>query len=193
MARRTFGGVVDSLPETPAGPLPASLWTGIDYGSGDRPAIRDSSANHVDVRGSHVIVEQLQAYTTPGTVWTDPECEDQPVGWRTGFTIQRGADHVTIRNSLAYGNTAGVHVHRESRFGRVLHNELRDNVIMSRNTNDGGNVAMYAGETTAAFSAGGSVSVTAGDGTSTAADHQSARSCGHSSTDVCPARATPGR
>jgi hypothetical protein len=109
------------------------------YGTGARPAIRDSGANHVDVRGSYVIVEQLQAYTTEGTVPTDPGCEDQPYGWRTGFTIQRGAEHVTIRNSLAYGNTAGVHVHREARYARVLHNELRDNVIMSRLTDDGGN------------------------------------------------------
>jgi hypothetical protein len=108
------------------------------YGQGARPAIRDSSANHVDVTGAHLVIEQLQAYTTPGTVPTDPGCADQPVAWRTGFTINRGATHVTLRDSLAFGNTAGVHIHREARFNHVLHNELRDNVLMSVNTDDGG-------------------------------------------------------
>ncbi len=108
------------------------------YGQGERPAIRDSNANHVDVTGTHLVLEQLQAYTTPGTVPIDPNCEDQPVAWRTGFTINRGASNVTIRDSLAFGNTAGVHVHREASFNHVLHNELRDNQFMSVNTDDGG-------------------------------------------------------
>ncbi len=108
------------------------------YGEGALPAIRDSSLNHVDVTGSFLVIEQLQAYTSPGVVPVDERCANQPVGWRTGFTLQHGARNVTIRHSLAYGNTAGIHVTRGARHNRLLHNELRDNVVMSVNTNDGG-------------------------------------------------------
>lgn len=107
------------------------------YGDGPRPGIRDSSSNHVDISGQHLVVEHVRAFTTPGTVWTDPSCQDQPVAWRTGFTLQGSARHVTIRFSEAYGNTAGVHVTRGASFNRILHNDLYDNVIMSRNTPGG--------------------------------------------------------
>jgi hypothetical protein len=108
------------------------------YGEGARPVVRDSSLNHVDISGSYVIVEHLHALTSPGTVWEDPGCAMQPVGWRTGFTIQHGASHVTIRHSRADGNTAGVHVTRGASHNRIVHNELVENVLMSVNTNDGG-------------------------------------------------------
>ena len=108
------------------------------YGEGARPVVRDSGLNHVDISGSYVIVEHLHARTTPGTVWEDPACAMQPVGWRTGFTIQHEARHVTIRHSRAEGNTAGVHVTRGASHNRIVHNELVGNVIMSVNTNDGG-------------------------------------------------------
>src|SRR5690606_168132 len=92
----------------------ASEWPIIigSYGTGALPIIRDSSANHVDISGSHVIVQYLHATTTPGTVWTDSKCQNQPVAWRTGFTFQGSARHVTLRNSRADGNTAGVHLTR---------------------------------------------------------------------------------
>jgi hypothetical protein len=108
------------------------------YGEGPRPVIRDSGANHVDVSGSHVIVEQLRVFTSPGEVSVDGGCRDQPVGWRTGFTLQHEASHVTIRDSRAHGNTAGVHITSGSSHNRVLHNELHDNVIMSVNSDNGG-------------------------------------------------------
>lgn len=121
-------------------------WSGNDtwpvtvgaYGEGPRPEIRDSGANHVDISGSYVVVDSLRAFTTPGTLPVDASCEDQPVAWRTGFTIQGGAHHVTVQNARADGNTAGVHINRGSSQNRVLHNELHDNIVMSTNTNDGG-------------------------------------------------------
>ncbi len=108
------------------------------YGEGALPAIRDSSLNHVDVTGSFVVIEQLQAFTSPGAVPVDEQCANQPVGWRTGFTLQHEANNVTIRHSLAYGNTAGIHITRGSRHNRLLNNVLTGNVIMSVNTDDGG-------------------------------------------------------
>ena len=108
------------------------------YGEGPLPAIHDSSLNHVDITGSHVIIEHLQAFTSAGSVPVEARCEDQPVAWRTGFTLQHGAHHVTIRHSLSYGNTAGIHVTRGASHNRLVNNELRDNVIMSVNTDNGG-------------------------------------------------------
>jgi len=60
------------------------------------------------------------------------------VAWRTGFTFQGSAQHVTLRNSRSDGNTAGVHLTRGSSFNRVINNDLVDNVIMSVNSNNGG-------------------------------------------------------
>lgn len=108
------------------------------YGEGPLPAIHDSGLNHVDVTGSHLIIEHLQAFTSPGAVPVDGRCDNQPVAWRTGFTLQGGAHHVTIRHSLAYGNTAGIHVTYGASHNRLVNNELRDNVVMSVNTDNGG-------------------------------------------------------
>lgn len=108
------------------------------YGSGGLPIIRDSGSNHVDISGSHIVVQYLHATTSPGTVWTDSRCQQQPVAWRTGFTFQGSAHHVTLRRSRADGNTAGVHLTRGARFNRVIDNDLVDNVIMSVNSNNGG-------------------------------------------------------
>ncbi|MBA2665500.1 MAG: hypothetical protein H0U69_00530 [Trueperaceae bacterium] len=88
----------------------------------------------MNISGSYLIIEQLQAFTTAGTLPVDRGCANQPVAWRTGFTLQSSAHHVTIRHSLAFGNTAGIHVGRGAHHNRILHNELRDNVVLSRNT-----------------------------------------------------------
>lgn len=107
------------------------------YGDGERPAIHDSDDNHVVITGSHVVVEGLRAFTSPGTFPTDPGCEDQPFGWRTGFTVADGAGHVTIRGAQAYGNTIGVHVKHGAHHVRVVDNELFANVALARNTPGG--------------------------------------------------------
>lgn len=108
------------------------------YGEGSLPTIHDALGNNVDVYGSHLIIENLAARTSPGTVPVDPACRDQPVGWRTGFTVQHEAHDITIRFSQASGHTAGIHVTRGARHNRIVNNELRDNTVMSINTDDGG-------------------------------------------------------
>lgn len=108
------------------------------YGEGPLPLIHDALGNNVDIYGSRLVIEHLDAVTSPDAVPTDPLCRDQPVGWRTGFTIQHEANNVTIRYSRASGHTAGVHVTRGASHNRIVNNELVDNVIMSINTDDGG-------------------------------------------------------
>lgn len=108
------------------------------YGEGSLPTIHDALGNNVDIYGSHVIVENLATTTSPGTVPVDPQCRDQPIGWRTGFTVQHEANNVTIRFSKASGHTAGVHVTLGASHNRIVNNLLIDNTVMSINTDDGG-------------------------------------------------------
>lgn len=108
------------------------------YGEGAPPLIHDALGNNVEVYGTWVIIEHLATLTSPGTVAVDNQCRDQPVGWRTGFTVQHEANNVTIRFSRASGHTAGVHVTRGASHNRIVNNLLSDNVIMSINTDDGG-------------------------------------------------------
>jgi hypothetical protein len=108
------------------------------YGQSELPGIRDSSSNHVDIFGSYLVIEHIRAFTSPGQVPVDRNCQNQPFGWRTGFTLQGQARYVTIRHSEAYGNTAGVHITRTASHNRIIYNHLHDNILMSVNTNDGG-------------------------------------------------------
>jgi hypothetical protein len=107
------------------------------YGDGERPAIRDSRDNHIVITGSHVVVEGLRSFTSPGTFATESGCQDQPVGWRTGFTVADGAGHVTIRGSQAYGNTIGVRISHGAHHVHVVDNELFANVALAKNTPGG--------------------------------------------------------
>ncbi len=108
------------------------------YGEGSMPMIHDADRNNVDVYGRYLIIEHVATETSAGTVWRDPNCADQPVGWRTGFTVQHEAHHVEIRHVSAVGHTAGIHLTHGASHNRITNNELRDNVLMSVNTDDGG-------------------------------------------------------
>lgn len=108
------------------------------YGEGTPPIVRDSRQNNVDVYGSYIVVEHVWGATEPFSLPLDAECGDQPVAWRSGFTVQHEAHNVTLRYVIASGNTAGVHLTRGAQRVHLLHSQLIDNVVMSVNSNDGG-------------------------------------------------------
>lgn len=109
------------------------------YGEGAAPRIGDSRLNNVEVLGAHVIVEHLSTFTTLEQLPVDAHCRDQPIAWRSGFTAQHSSHDVTLRYLRASGHTVGVHITRGADNVQVLHSLLTNNVVMSTNTNDGGN------------------------------------------------------
>jgi len=124
------------------GPLNA-FWRGTSsrpvrigaYGRGARPRIENAPVAAVDIRGSNQIMEYLDVRFDPPP--GDPNCANQPVGWRTGFSFS-GAAHNTVRLSRASGFTAGVFLSRSSRNNRIVRNTLVGNTVMSVNTDNGG-------------------------------------------------------
>jgi hypothetical protein len=107
------------------------------YGTGALPTIENApDGNVVVIRGSYQVLERLRARADapPG----DPNCENQPVGWRAGFVFEGTASYNTLRHSIATELTAGVHIGTSSHHNRVISNRLINNTYMSVNTNDGG-------------------------------------------------------
>jgi hypothetical protein len=126
------------------GPLYAK-WTGTAdapitiaaYSEGNVPLVKghDAQGNVIKVTGSYQVLDGLQA--TANAPAADPNCQNQPVGWRIGFAFYGGA-YNTVQNSKAFGLTAGVHLSGASHHNRVLSNALVDSKNMSVNTNNGG-------------------------------------------------------
>ncbi len=108
------------------------------YGEGTPPVVSMARQNNIDVYGTHIVVEHVWAATEPFSLPLDAECRDQPVAWRSGFTVQHEAHDITLRYVIATGNTAGVHLTRGAQRVKLLHSQLVDNVVMSVNSNDGG-------------------------------------------------------
>lgn len=102
------------------------------YGVGADPLIHDGAWVNVDVTGSHVVVEHVEATMDTTAMPRDPTCDDQPYGWRVGFHLAPGAEHVTLRHVKASGHTAGVHVAKGARYNRVVHSAFTHNTVMSQ-------------------------------------------------------------
>src|SRR5581483_4152054 len=127
-----------------SGPLTAK-WSGTAtapitigaYGSGSLPRIKnaDPQGNVVKVTGTYQVLDSLSATADPPPA--DPNCQNQPVGWRVGFAFA-GGSYNTLQNSEAFGLTAGVQLSGATSHNAVLHNALHDNTNMSVNTNNGG-------------------------------------------------------
>jgi hypothetical protein len=126
-----------------SGPLVAS-WRGTSarpivigsYGAGSLPKIENApDGNVVVIDGMHLILEQLHARADAPP--RDPNCQNQPVGWRAGFVFGDRASYNTLRSSVATELAAGVHISTHSHHNRVLNNRLVGNTYMSVNTKGG--------------------------------------------------------
>ncbi len=98
--------------------------------------IQNGAPDGVSITGTHQIIESLHVRADAPS--TDPHCQNQPVGWRAGFTFQNGAAYNTVRASQASEMTTGVLLARDAHHNRVLNNQLTNNRVMSVNTNNGG-------------------------------------------------------
>lgn len=116
------------------GPL-AAKWKGtqlapitIDaYGTGELPIIQNDITN-VAITGSYQIIQNIHTRADPERV--DAGCQNQKVGRKYGFAFLEPADHNTVQNSEATDMTAGVQIHFNTHFNKVLHNKLINNNMM---------------------------------------------------------------
>ncbi len=135
-----------------AGPLrtgkSAAPWTGTasqpitidDYGTGNRPRVRDAATNF-DVIGSYLVFADLST-TSPPTSY-DSQCENAPRGLTYGWRLKPGSHHITIKHSRAVGLHFAVWINEGSHHDRVLSNEFIDvNVKDPDPASDSGAVAV---------------------------------------------------
>ena len=122
-------------------------WTGTQnnpitvsaYGSGALPVIENSPNTNVRIEGSYLVIENIHTRHIPSSYPPkDPSlpagCENQPVGWRLGFTLANSASYVTIQKIKTEGHSIGIYVERDSHHHKILNNTLSDNTGLEKMT-----------------------------------------------------------
>lgn len=101
------------------------------YGTGELPIIKSTSGSFgaVNFEGTGVTVENIWVTADPPTV--EPGCGNNPKGYRLGFAFTSGSEGNVVQNSKATGLWAGVDFKAGSSGNKALHNEIRDNIMMS--------------------------------------------------------------
>lgn len=118
------------------GPLVAN-WTGTvtnavvigAYGTGALPKLENRASSSVQIGGRYQILENLHAtMTSPPN--PDPNCNNQPVGWRAGFAFQAASAHNIVQNSIATKQAIGIFFHGDSHDNKALHNTITGNNVV---------------------------------------------------------------
>ena len=132
------------------GPLNAR-WSGLptapitieSYGSGALPTIQNAHDNVV-VTGSYLIFDSLA--TRADAPAYDPQCDNNPLGWRVGFRFMSGSSNDIVRNSSASNQFYGIDVEQGSSHNQILNDQLVNNNMKSDNLSaDSGGVAIVLG------------------------------------------------
>lgn len=118
------------------GPLDAA-WNGSDsqpivigsYGSGELPKIQNGYSSNVRISGSHLVIENLHA-TLSSPPNPDPNCENQPIGWKAGFSFQDGASYNIVQNSEATKLAIGIFFSGDTHHNKALNNSLTNNNVV---------------------------------------------------------------
>ena len=118
------------------GPLDAS-WRGTasqpivisSYGSGELPKIQDGYSSNVRISGSYLILENLHV-TMSSPPNPDPNCKNQPVGWKAGFSFQDGAAHNTVQYSKATKLAIGIFFSGDTHNNKALNNTITNNHVV---------------------------------------------------------------
>ena len=118
------------------GPLDAS-WHGSaaqpifigSYGSGTLPKIQNGYSSNVRISGSYQVLENLHA-TMSSPPNPDPNCNNQPVAWKAGFSFQDGASYNIVQNSEATKLAIGIFFNVDTNHNKALHNKLTNNNVV---------------------------------------------------------------
>jgi hypothetical protein len=125
------------------GPLDAK-WSGTSnnriiigaYGSGYLPKIQNAYSANVRISGKYQIIQDI--HTTLSTP-PDPDanCNNQPRGWKSGFSFENGSSYNTVRAAKATRLTIGVFFHVQSHHNRLLNSTITDNNVLEKLTSAG--------------------------------------------------------
>jgi hypothetical protein len=122
------------------GPLEAK-WNGTGaqpiligaYGSGAPPKFQDGYTTNVRINGTYLILQDLHV-TLSKPPNPDPNCRNQPRGWKAGFSFGAGAAYNTVRASRATNLTIGVYFDQNSHHNKLLNSTITDNNVVEKLT-----------------------------------------------------------
>lgn len=122
------------------GPLDAK-WQGTSsqpivigaYGTGALPKIQNAYSANVRISGKYQIIQDIHAtLSTPPN--PDPNCNNQPRGWKSGFSFEKNSSYNTVRASKATRLTIGVFFHTNSNNNKLLNSTITDNNVLEQLT-----------------------------------------------------------
>jgi parallel beta-helix repeat protein len=99
------------------------------YGTGSLPKIQNSYNRNVAISGSYQSIRYLEA-TQSGPVNPDPNCNNQSVAWKVGFSFDKGAHHNTLTNSKASNNAMGIRTDYDAHHNKIVHNNIVNNTMV---------------------------------------------------------------
>jgi hypothetical protein len=122
------------------GPLDAK-WQGTSsqpiligaFGSGDLPKIQNAYSANVRISGKYQIIQDIHA-TLSAPPNPDRGCNNQPRGWKSGFSFENNASYNTVRATKATRLTIGVFFHIGSHHNRLLNSTITDNNVLEKLT-----------------------------------------------------------
>ena len=106
------------------------------YGSGTLPIIQDGYTTNVRINGTHLILQDLHV-TLSKPPDPDPNCQNQPRGWKAGFSFGSGAAYNTVRASRATRLTIGIYFDQNSHHNKLLNSTITDNNVVEKLTASG--------------------------------------------------------
>lgn len=108
-----------------------------DYGTGALPSIQTSpslSSGRVEITGKYQIIENLDVRTINPN--TDPNCNNQTIGYFVGFNFLGTSSNNIVRNSRISNHTIGIHITDNSNHNKIINNEIYNNSVMNHLTRD---------------------------------------------------------
>jgi hypothetical protein len=118
------------------GPLKAK-WQGTSeepiligaYSNGELPRIQDADNSNVKISGKYQVIQDLHATITtlPNP---DPTCNNQPRGWKVGFSFDPSSSYNTLQGVKATNLTVGVYFTTGSNHNRLVNSTITDNHVL---------------------------------------------------------------
>lgn len=111
------------------------------YGTGELPKIQDAYSSNIRISGTYLVIDSLHA-TLSAPPNLDPNCRNQPVAWKAGFSFQSGAAYSIVQNSKATKLAIGIFFSGDSHDNAAIYNTITDNNVVWELTQTGALGAM---------------------------------------------------
>jgi hypothetical protein len=99
------------------------------YGVGALPKIQNGYSSNVRITGKYQIIQDIHT-TLSVAPNPDPNCQNQPRGWKTGFSFEGSSSYNTVRSAMATRLTLGVFFAPNSHHNKLLNSTITDNNVL---------------------------------------------------------------